>query len=582
MSEHKLKKMIHDLCPDGVPFLPLHQISIMERGTSVTRKSVNPGSIPVISGGREPAYYCDKPNRDGDIITVAGSGAGAGYVQYWKTPIFVADAFSIRGALNISTKYLYHFLTSMQDYIYSTKTGGGIPHVHISSISNLKVPIPPLQIQTEIVRVLDNFTNLTAELSAELSARNKQYEYYRNKLLESDNDTNSYSRTSWRDLSDIAEIGTGNHNTDEAVDNGIYPFFVRSQDPLRINSYEFDETAIITAGDGVGVGKVYHYISGKYSLHQRAYRIHVTASDVLPRYVFHYMKARFYPYIQKSMYQGSVPSIRRPMLAEFLIPIIPLAGQEKIIHILDNFETICTDLNIGLPAEIDARQKQYEYYRDTLLTFAETGTPPWKNKDLIVLFQYVFGFAQISLGDIGPVCMCKRIMKAETSSSGDIPFYKIGTFGKTPDAFISESTYKSYKAQYPYPKIGDILISAAGTIGRAVIYDGQPAYYQDSNIVWIDNDESIVLNRYLYYFYQSNPWKAAQGGTIARLYNDNIRSTLICVPRIDRQREIISILDHFDALCNDLTSGLPAEIEARQKQYEYYRDKLLAFPELKS
>ena len=176
--------------------------------------------------------------------------------------------------------------------------------------------------------------------------------------------------------------------------------------------------------------------------------------------------------------------------------------------------------------------------------------------------------------------MCKRIMKSETSTAGDVPFFKIGTFGKEPDAYISREKFEEYKATYPYPNKGDILISASGTIGRTVVFDGKDAYYQDSNIVWIANDESIVLNRYLYYYYQLQPWNASTGGTIARLYNDNISKSKISVPPIQEQKRIISILDWFYALCNDISSGLPAEIEARQKQYEYYRDKLLSFKRL--
>ena len=175
--------------------------------------------------------------------------------------------------------------------------------------------------------------------------------------------------------------------------------------------------------------------------------------------------------------------------------------------------------------------------------------------------------------------MCKRILKEQTSSQGDVPFFKIGTFGGEPDAFISKDTYEKYKAEYSYPNKGDILISAAGTIGRAVRFDGEPAYFQDSNIVWIANDESIVLNDFLYYIYQLKPWKASTGGTIARLYNDNIARAEIDVPSIDTQKKIIETLKRFDNLCNDITEGLPAEIDARQKQYEYYRDKLLSFSE---
>ena len=192
----------------------------------------------------------------------------------------------------------------------------------------------------------------------------------------------------------------------------------------------------------------------------------------------------------------------------------------------------------------------------------------------------MFGYATIELGTVGKVSMCKRILKSETNAAGDVPFYKIGTFGKQPDAFISKQKFEEYRRAYSYPKKGDILISAAGTIGRTVIYNGEDAYYQDSNIVWVANDETIVLNKYLFYYYQLQPWNISTGGTIARLYNDNISRAKICVPSIEEQKRIITILDRFDTLCNDLSAGLPAEIEARQKQYEYYRDKLLSFKEL--
>ena len=187
------------------------------------------------------------------------------------------------------------------------------------------------------------------------------------------------------------------------------------------------------------------------------------------------------------------------------------------------------------------------------------------------------GIKWVKLGDIGKVSMCKRIMKNETSSTGDVPFYKIGTFGKTANAFISMETFNKYRKTYSYPNKGDILISAAGTIGRTVVFDGKPAYFQDSNIVWVANDESKILNSFLFYWYQTNPWKISTGGTIARLYNDNISGTMIPLLSIAEQERIVNILDKFDKLTTDLTEGLPAEIAARRAQYEYYRDKLLTF-----
>ena len=175
------------------------------------------------------------------------------------------------------------------------------------------------------------------------------------------------------------------------------------------------------------------------------------------------------------------------------------------------------------------------------------------------------------LGDIGQVKMCKRILKSQTNTNGGIPFYKIGTFGGAANAFISEELFQEYREKYSYPKVGEILISAAGTIGRTVVYDGEPAYYQDSNIVWLAHDESNILNTFLKYCYELKPWNVSSGGTIARLYNDNILKAKVPVPPLEVQREIVHILDYFTLLTAELT----AELTARKKQYEFYRDKLL-------
>lgn len=380
MSE--LQELIQKLCPDGVEYKKLgdKQVSIMQRGTSLTKNNSTEGAYPVISGGRVPAFYCDKFNREGETITVAGSGAGAGYVQYWNESIFVCDAFSIKGCENVSTKYLYYCLTNMQDKIYATKKGGGVPHVHISSIENFLIPIPHHAIQEEIVRILDHFTNLAAELQAELQARKEQYEYYRNKLLMFD------------------KIGGG------------------------------------------------------------------------------------------------------------------------------------------------------------------TQSVTW-----------------MKMSEIGNICMCKRIMKEQTNNIGGVPFYKIGTFGKVADAYISQELYEDYKNRFSFPVKGEVLISASGTIGRSVIYDGKDAYFQDSNIVWVHNDETKVLNKYLYHYYRIIEWNV-EGGTIKRLYNSNLAKTKIAVPSLPEQERIVNILDKFENLTTDLQTGLPAEMAAVQEEYEYYRNKLLSFP----
>lgn len=177
------------------------------------------------------------------------------------------------------------------------------------------------------------------------------------------------------------------------------------------------------------------------------------------------------------------------------------------------------------------------------------------------------------LGDIGRISMCKRVLKSQTNSVSGVPFYKIGTFGKEADSYISEELFLDYKSRYPYPKKGDVLISASGTIGRTVIFDGKPSYFQDSNIIWVANNEEFLTNKFLYYIYQTNPWKVADGGTIQRLYNSDLEKIKLPVPPLEVQREIVRILDNFTFL----TTELAAELAARQKQYEYYRDLLLTF-----
>ena len=269
--------------------------------------------------------------------------------------------------------------------------------------------------------------------------------------------------------------------------------------------------------------------------------------------------------LRKRTLINAVPiKINKDDIGKVTIPLPPIEIQREIVHTLDNYTENVVKLQNQLTAELTARQKQYTFYRNKLLTFSGN------EKAKIV---------KISLGDIGPICMCKRILKSQTNTVEGVPFYKIGTFGKKADAYISKETFDEYRSKYSFPKKGDVLISAAGTIGRTVVYDGKPAYFQDSNIVWIDNNESVVLNSYLRYCYELKPWKVSSGGTIQRLYNDNIAKAIITVPPLDVQNRIVNVLDNFEKICSDLNIGLPAEIEARQKQYEYYRDKLLTFAE---
>lgn len=210
---------------------------------------------------------------------------------------------------------------------------------------------------------------------------------------------------------------------------------------------------------------------------------------------------------------------------------------------------IVKELIIDVP--IYEEQKQIgEYFRnlDNLITLhqcKESAFSEWKDSDF--LQKHKTTWEQRKLGDVGTVSMCRRIFKEQTSEVGDIPFYKIGTFGAEPDSFISKELFDEYKMKYPYPKKGDILISASGSIGRTVEFTGKNEYFQDSNIVWLSHDGRID-NTFLKYFYNVVKWSGLEGSTIQRLYNDNILKTEISIPSIDEQVAIGKYFTQFDHL----------------------------------
>ncbi|HFC9524744.1 TPA: restriction endonuclease subunit S [Salmonella enterica] len=311
-------------------------------------------------------------------IVIPGEG-GIGDIFHYVEGKYALHqrAYRIRITTNaVDTKFLYYFMSSsFKQYILTKSVGATAISIRKPMLEGFKVPIPSpdnpeksLAIQSEIVRILDKFTELTAELTAELTLRKKQYNYYRDKLLSFDE-----GEVEWKTLGEVAVIGTGNHDTQDAIEHGKYIFYARGREPLKLNVFDFDETAIITAGDGAGVGKVFHYAKGKYALHQRAYRI-VPNAFMNPRFVYHYITAYFFTYIQKASVSSSVTSLRRPMFLKFPIPVPPSEEQARIVEILDKFDTLTNSITEGLPREIELRQKQYEYYRDLLFSFPKPET----------------------------------------------------------------------------------------------------------------------------------------------------------------------------------------------------------------
>ncbi|WP_101775676.1 restriction endonuclease subunit S [Pasteurella oralis] len=322
------------------------------------------GNIPYY-GANNIQDYVEGYTHDGEYVLIAEDGSASleNYSIQFASGKFWANnhVHVICGKSELNNHFLYHYLTQFHFIPYLS--GGDRAKLTKGELVKISIPILPISLQKEIVRILDALTAVTSELTSELTLRQKQYQYYRDHLLSFGDDVE------WKSLGEVAEIGTGSKNTNEAVIDGKYLFFVRSQEPRKINEYEFDEVAIITAGDGVGVGKVFHYVSGKYSLHQRAYRIVVKSDTLLPKFLFHFIRANFSRYLEKASVNSSVTSLRKPMFEKYKIPIPPLVTQQKIVEILDKFDRLTNSLSEGLPKEIEIRRKQYEYYREKLLTF---------------------------------------------------------------------------------------------------------------------------------------------------------------------------------------------------------------------
>ena len=372
-TTHKIEELIKELCPNGVRFAQLDDIADIRTGEFVHKDKQNPdGKYPVYNGGTTYTGFYNEWNREGNQIIISARG-NAGFVNRVFTKFWSGNScYTITiDPEKANWNYVYYVVKQQEHELQNVQQKGGIPAVSKKQVAQLKIPLPPPPVPPEVLPLLDSFSRITAGatagLRAELTARKKQYAYYRDALLTFGESIKHVP------LSQIAEIGTGSSNTNEGLNSGRYPFFVRSQEVRYKNTYEYDETAIITSGDGVGVGKIFHYVEGKYALHQRAYRIHIEDTGIVPKYIFYYMKSKFLPYIQKSSFHSSVTSIRRPMLNNFPIPLLPLERQRELVNTLDNFDAFCNDLTSGLPAEIAARQKQYEYYRDKLLTFKEFG-----------------------------------------------------------------------------------------------------------------------------------------------------------------------------------------------------------------
>ena len=388
----KLETLIAELCPDGVEIRCLEDCCNLldKKRKPVTKASREAGKYPYYGANGVQDYVSDYifdgtfvlVGEDGSVITKSGTPV----VTWAEGKIWVNNhAHIIEEKDGVMLRYLYHYIQTID---VTSLIHGNIPKLTGGDFKALKIAVPPLEVQREIVRVLDSFTLLTAELTAELTARKKQYNFYRDKMLNFGNKAPIYR------LSELCEsIADGDHMPPPKSDDGI-PFITISN-VTEYHDIDFENTMYVPESYYNSLaekrrprkGDILYTVVGSYGIpvciendKKFVFQRHIAIlrpnnAIVKSKYLFHAMQSTDFKIQADKLAKGAAQkTIALSSLAKMYMPVPDMNVQERIVNVLDNFEAICTDLNIGLPAEIEARQKQYEYYRDLLFTFAETGS----------------------------------------------------------------------------------------------------------------------------------------------------------------------------------------------------------------
>lgn len=386
-----LETLIQELCPDGVEFVKLGDVcKSLSKGTLKTTDLVEQGEFPVINSGRELYGYYNQYNNEGNAITVAARGEYAGFITYMKNPFWAGGLCYPYRTINenlMVTKFLFYVLKKEEKKnMEKLVVRGSIPALNKSSFDRVEIPLPPIEVQTEIVHILDKLTSLEAELDC----RKRQYEYYRDKLLSFDNVGDQ--EVEWKKMSEVGTFIRGKRfvRTD-IVEEGvpcihygdIYTYYgltatkaktyLKPEKAEKMKFASKNDVVIVGAGENnmdIGVGVAW-LSDEEVAIHDACY---IFKSKMNPRFVSHYLRgSNYHLQIKKYVCEGKICSISSKSIGRSLIPVPSLSEQERIANILDRFEALSTSLQSGLPAEIAARRQQYEHYRDKLLTFKRKG-----------------------------------------------------------------------------------------------------------------------------------------------------------------------------------------------------------------
>ena len=590
-----IEKMLQDYCPNGVEWKELGEVCVVNKGKQLNKTFlVDDGQYPAYNGGKTYSGRTDSYNVTENTIIISQGGASAGFVNFVTTK-FWANAhcyYLLPDITRVNNRYLYHFLKMKQSYLMDFQHGAGIPALKSDKITKMPLPLPPLKIQEEIVQILDKFTEYVTELTAELTDRQKQYSFYRDKLLSFEDEV---YQVEWKTMGEVAEnldylrkpVTKGSRSS------GIYPYYGASGIVDFVDDYIFDGEFLLVSEDGANLiarkTPIAFPINGRTWVNNHAHVLKFE-SQIDQKFVSYYLNhIDLSPYISGA----AQPKLNKQNLNSILLPYPNEQIRKRIVQVLDNFDAVCNDLNIGLPKEIELRQKQYEYFREKLLTFTAEGVYPgqwtvdsdWGPSDLIRLLQWVFGTIRVELGAICTFIRGNGLQKKDFTEEG----YPVIHYGQiyTRYGFSTEKTI-SFTGQSVFAKLkkaqpGDIVMATTSEnvedVGKAVVWEGNVE-------VGISGDAYIAKttqhSRFLNYFFKSIHFqgqkeKKVTGTKVIRINAKDMEKFIIVLSSLEDQSRIVAILDEFDELTTSISQGLPKEIELRQKQYEYFRDSLLRF-----
>ncbi|OOR87502.1 restriction endonuclease subunit S [Moraxella bovis] len=380
-----------------VEWKSLGEVAVIKTGQSISKQKIldNQGIYPVINSGKEPLGYIDEWNTENDPIGITSRGAGVGSIIWQEGKYFRGNlnySATVKDKEILNTRFLYFILVNFQSKIHSLCTFTGIPALNASELKKLAIPIPPLSLQQKIVQILDAFTAVTAELTAEhtLRQKQKQKQYYRDLLLDFDNLNNPFAKginVEWKSLGDITSktqnikwkdnlnsyqyidltsVDRENNQIIETIEINANSAPSRAQKVVQKNDVIFATTRPTQMRLTIIPDEFDKQIASTGYCVLRA-----NEGEVLPEWIYFNLKTLgFQTYLENDQSGSAYPAISDKLLKEFQIPIPPLETQTQIVAILDKFDTLIHSISEGLPREIELRQKQYEYYRELLLDFA--------------------------------------------------------------------------------------------------------------------------------------------------------------------------------------------------------------------